>query len=337
LPAAAVLAAIPLSGQLHLALGAVPLFAAYAWARLPATRWARAASGAVAVAVLGAVVQRVTVDGSIAEGGRSIAQVERYSAEVSDFVTRGVGAGIEEFVFLGWLTPAVAAVGLATLARRQRRLAWVLGAAAILPALLALGTNLPLYEHLWRELSPLRYARVPERLMPIACLALAALVAVALTRVRHGALVAAALVALAVDVHVPVFGAVRPDATSPAYAAIQGAGRLVELPVIRPDIHFGSVYLGYARQSPRERPQGYSTTAPRAADRWARRNRSLSCGAGLVEEGVRFVAVHRGVYRQSSFFAASCRTRAEESLSAQGFGQIARDGPIVVYERRFRR
>ena len=122
---------------------------------------------------------------------------------------------------------------------------------------------------------------------------------------------AALLLALAVDVRVPVFGAVAPDRASAAYAAIRGDGRLLELPVFRPDIHFGSVYLGYARQSPRERPQGYSTTAPPAADRLARLLRPLSCGRGTIPPalGIRFVVVHRGVYAQSRFFGAGLRRR----------------------------
>jgi hypothetical protein len=329
--AAAVLAAIPLSGQLHLALGAVPLFAGYTWARLPARRWARAAVGAAVALAVGALVERAVVDGSIAEERRSLAQVERYSAELSDFVTRGVGSGVEELVFLGWLTPLLAVFGLAVAWGWRRGLAWLLGLAAVVPILLALGTNLPLYERLWDAFSPLRLARVPERLLPIACLAIAALVAIALTRVRHGLLVAGLIVLLAIDVHVPVFGAVRPDAASPAYAAIAGPGRLLELPVIRPDIHFGSVYLGYARQAPRERPQGYSTTAPEAADRWARRNRGLSCGRGAVRDGVRYVVVHRGVYRQSGFFGAGCPAAAERALRAQGFGLLRRDGALALY------
>jgi hypothetical protein len=335
--AALALAAIPLSGQLHLALGAVPLFAGYAWARLPPTSWARAATGVLTAAAAALLVQREVIDGSIAEGGRSLAQVDRYSAELSDFVTRGVGSGVEELVFLGWLTPLLALYGLAVAWRLRRGLAWLLGLAALVPILFALGTNLPLYEELWDAVEPLRFARVPERLMPIACLALAALVAFALSRVRRQAFVGALLVVLAVDVHVKVFGAVRPDDASSAYAAISGPGRLLELPVIRPDIHFGSVYLGYARQSPRERPQGYSTTAPKRAGRWAREHRALSCGQGRVDEGVRFVAVHRGVYRQSEFFRSGCADDAERALGAQGFRLLAREGPISTFARPSRR
>jgi len=146
---------------------------------------------------------------------------------------------------------------------------------------------------------------------------------------------AAALILLAVDLHAPVFGAVAPDSENKAYAAIRGDGRLLELPVFRPDIHFGSVYLGYARQSPRERPQGYSTTAPPAADRLARQLRAVSCGRGSIPPalGVRFVAVHRGLYAQSRFFAPGCAALAEAALRRAGWKPLARDGPISSWLR----
>ena len=337
--AGAVLLAIPLSGQLHLALGAVPLCAAYVWARLPRELWGRAALAAAPAVGAGLAVYLAVVRGSIAAGGRSLASVERYSAELSDFVTRGVGAGVEELVFLGWLVPPLAAAGLVVAWRRQRGLAWLLGLAALLPGLLALGTNLPLYEPLWRALPPLRFARVPERLLPIGWLALAALVALALGLVfqrhkrRGTALAAAALALLAIDLHVPVFGAVEAETGAAAYAALRGEGRLLELPVFRPDLHFGSSYLSYATRSPRERPQGYSTTAPPAADRLARELRGLSCGRGELPArlGIRYVALHRGLYRQSRFFGPACPARVKTWLRARGWREVARSGAVSVY------
>jgi hypothetical protein len=210
---------------------------------------------------------------------------------------------------------------------------------------LALGANLPGYESLWRALPGLDSTRVPERLMPIACLALAGLAALGAERLttlvlnRRKQLVplatAALVVALAVDLRVPVFGAVASDRESAAYAAIRGDGRLLELPVFRPDVHWGSAYLAYARQSPRERPQGYSTIAPRRAVGLARELAGLSCGRGAVppELGVRFVAVHRGLYAQSGFFGADCPDRAERALVADGWRLLERDGPIAAYGR----
>ena len=340
------LATIPLSGQIHLAMGAVVLAVGYAWARVPRTDWWKAGVAALGAAIAAIVVQQAVVDGSIAGGGRSLAQVRHYSAELTDFLTRGVGAGIEELVFVGWLTPILAVVGLWAI-RRQRGLALCLALAVLIPCLLALGSNVPLYEPLWHALLPLRFARVPERLLPISCLAMAALVAFAVDAVAHrfqvaqshkralgAGLVAAALVLLALDVRVPVFAAVAADSPSAAYAAIQGNGRLLELPVFRPDIHYGSVYLGYARQSPRERPEGYSTTAPPAADHLARQLRGLSCGRGTVprELGIRFVVVHRGLYEQSDFFAAGCADRAEAALRRAGWRLLARDGVVSSWQ-----
>ena len=342
--AAVCLAAIPLSGQLHLALGAIPLALGYAWARTPRAYWWKAAVGAAIALGAGLAVDRWAVAGSIGTG-RSFAQVDRYSAEVSDFVTRGVGSGVEELVFFGWLTPLVAIAGLVAV-RRRRGLALLLGLAALLPCLLALGANLPGYETLWRHGPGLDATRVPERFMPIACLALAALVAfavdagrTALALDRHKlalpVAVAGVSVLLAVDLRVPVFGAVAADTPSAAYAAIRGKGRLLELPVFRPDVHYGSVYLGYARQSPRERPQGYSTIAPKRAVGLARELRPLSCGRGTVpaDLGIRFVAIHRGLYEQSGFFAADCPARAEAMLRARGWRLLTRDGAISTYAR----
>ncbi len=343
--AAVALAAIPLSGQIHLAMGAVVLALGYTWARVPRPDWWKAAAGAATATAAAVAVQQAVVAGSIAGGGRSFAQVRHYSAELSDLVTRGVGAGIEEYVFLGWLTPVLALVGLWSI-RRERGLALFLGLAAVVPCVLALGANVPLYEPLWRALPPLRFARVPERLMPIACLAIAALVAhaVAFVLIQHkgngarSVLVVVAgstvlLALLALDVRVPVFGAVAPDRESSAYAAIHGPGRLLELPVFNPGIHFGSVYLAYARQAPRERPQGYSTTATRASERVAERLRGLSCGYGALPGslGVRFIAVHRGLYRQSGWFAPGCADRAESALRRRGWHLLGRDGVISTW------
>jgi hypothetical protein len=347
LVAALCLVAIPLSGQTHLALAAIPLYAGYAWARLPRTLWIHTALAVGAAVGAGVLVHRTVVAGSIAAGRQSFRQVDRYSAELSDFVSRSVGAGVEELVFLGWSLPVLALAGLACAWRKRRGLAVTLGLAAVLPCLLALGANLPLYEQLWDVLPPLRLTRVPERVMPVACLALAGLAALAVDRalaVRHrlrahrvlaAGLVTILTVGVALDLRVPVFAAVEADEPNAAYASLPalGPGGLLELPVIRPDIHFGSVYLAYARQGPRERLLGYSTAAPPQADRAARSLRGLSCGRGRPprELGVRFIAVHRGVYAQSGFFAPSCANAAEQSLRRRGWRRLVADGRVTLW------
>jgi hypothetical protein len=332
--AAVLLASIPLSGQLHLALGAIPLYLAYAWARLERRRLREAAIGAAVGAAAGLVVWAVTVRDSIASGGRSLESVERYQAEARDFLDRTVGSQLEEFVYLGLLLPVLALLGLVLLLRERRLgLAAVLGAAVLVPCVLALGTNLPLYEPLWHAFPPLRFPRVPERLLPIACLGLAGLAALAVGRLRRTAVVALVALLLVADLRVSVFRATEADTGGGAYAALRGDGRLLELPVFRPGQHWGGVYLAYARHSPRERPQGYSTVAEPAADRWAVEHQGLSCGRGRVPAGIRYAAVHRGLYRQSGLFAESCPGRAEAMLERSGWRLLRRDGSIAVYQR----
>jgi hypothetical protein len=310
--AVAALASIPLSGQVHLALGAIPFFLLYALLRGGERRWAGGAAASAVAA--GLVVWVFSIRGSIGEG-RSFAQVERYSADLADFVSRDQRHGLESFVFLGWLTPLLA---LAAVALVRSRLTIVLGAAAAVPSLLALGANLPGYETLWRQTPALHSTRVPGRLLPIACLAIAALAAFAVARLRWRAapLLAVALVALDLRLGVTAVRPTAADEDNRAYAALSRAplGRLLELPVYAPDRQEGSVYLYYAMQAPRERPAGYSTVAPEEAVRVANELQPCTDVRSLGELGVRLLAVH-----------GRPRCGVPGRL-------LARDGPISLYE-----
>ena len=291
--AGAALASIPLSGQVHLALGAVPFFVLYALLRRP-VRLAGVAGCALAAVFAGLAVYVAAVRGSVGESGRSFAQVERYSAQVLDFLARDPRHGFESAVFLGWLLPLVAIVGLVALLLQGRYgLAAALAAGVALPSLLALGATLPGYRELWERVPGLHETRVPGRLMPIACLSIAALVAAAVHRIRRHALVAVLLLALVLDLRLGVtrYRASEADPDNGAYAALAqaGPGRLLELPVALPDRQEASVYLQYTIQAPRERPAGYSTTAPLAADATLRRLRANPCSARAL--GVRYLAV----------------------------------------------
>ena len=312
--AALALASIPLSGQVHLALGAIPFFALYALCRSRARRPLVGAGVAVVLAAAaGVAVQRGVIAGSIDAQGRSLDEVRLYSAQWIDFLARSERHGSESYVLLGWATPLVALAGLALLIRSRRRgLAVALGLGLLLPVILALGTNFPLYATLWQHEPPLRFPRVPERLLPIACLASAALVAVAVERAgawrqRLAPLVVAlAAVVLVVDLHGGVFGNSAADPGNAAYAAVRAAppGRLTELPVFLPDVQYGSVYMYYAMQAPRQRTGGYSTLASAAADAQARSLEPLNCGdwsagraAALRRLDVSVIAFHRGLFR----------------------------------------
>jgi hypothetical protein len=310
--AAAALVSVPLSGQLHLALGAVPFCLAYAAVRFRPTPASWMAAGAAAAAAVGFAVRELVIEGSQASEGRRLEEVAAYSASWLDFVSRGRLDGLEEYVYVGWLTPALALVGLVLLSRARRGLALVLGLGAALPLLLALGTNLPLYDELRAAIPPLRYPRVPGRFVPIANLALAGLAAVAVaslvSRARLRLAGAAGVVALALvaaDLLLFPLRASVADADNEAYAAVT-EGRILELPVWeRGTGQYGSVYLYYTLQAARERPTGYSL-APDSAFRFTERFNRLDCGAwlpgdrGALEEfGIRSLLYHRGLYEQA--------------------------------------
>jgi len=336
----AAVASIPLSGQVHLALGAIPFVLAYAVCRTRDRRLVvGAAAGAVAAIGAGLLVRETLIKGSTESGGRKLAEITRYSANVGDLFSRDLEHGrSEQFVFVGWLTPLLALAGLVLLVRARRyALAALLAAGVLVPVVLALGTNTPLYSALWHALPPFRFPRVPERLLPIACLCIAGLVAFALARAR----VAVAVVAIAlllVDLHVQVYR--ESAAGDPDPVAYHGPGRVLELTVFDPSVHYGSVYLWYDTASQRERPGGYSTTAPRAAKDTADRLQRLNCGdwsgdtaAELDRLGVRAIALHLGLYDRADA-SGSAAWFAWQSLLDHGWRVQRTAGSVWLFEHR---
>ncbi len=337
------LASIALSGQLHLALGAIPFVLAYALVRRRPIPVLWAVAGSVAAATVGLVVRYTLIAGSAEDHGRSLADVRRFQAEWADLFNRWHRPGSEEFVYFGWLTPVLAIVGLVVLWRGRRWLAVLLGLAALAPILLALGTNLPTYSPLWHALPPLRFPRVPERFMPIADLALAALLAFAVAELvrragRRGMAVAVGLLVLvALDLGAQPVSATAADPDNAAYAALSGPGRILDLPLFDPGIHYGSVYDYYELQEPRERPQGYNTLAPRSAYSFAFTYNRIGCGvweAGdeetLERFGVESILLHRGVYEQAGDRSAWFAWRG---LEEAGWMPTAQGGAITLFER----
>jgi hypothetical protein len=331
LGAGAALASIPFS-DVHLALGAIPFFLLYALCRAGPIRGALATAPAVAAALL---VGHFSTSG-LGAGGRSLREVSHYSSTGLDLVTRHPRHGLESFVFLGWLTPLLALAGLVLLVGARRwGLVAALAVGAIVPILLALGTHFPLYATLWHHFAPLRYPRVPERQMPVACLALAALAAFAVARLRWLPLVAVALVLVAADLRVSIYQAAAADRGNLAYEAVRSGrpGRLLEVPVFHPSVQLGSVYLWYDQVAQLERPGGYSTIAPEPAAQLALRLEELNCGdwragdAELLQRlGVRYVAFHGGLAGDTGWFAW-------RALVNHGFGRLAGGGAVTTLER----
>jgi hypothetical protein len=210
---------------------------------------------------------------------------------------------------------ALAVAGLVSLVLwRRYGMAAVLGLGAIVPILFSLGSNLPGYHTLWRILPGLHHTRVPERLMPVGCLALAALVGIAISRLRWPGTAAIVAVLLLLELPLDQFHETQADENNRAYATLRDepAGRMVELPVFTAGSQRASTYLYYVTQAPREHPSGYSTTAPLAADRELRELRRSPC-RDLDTLGVRYLVVHF------------------DRRNPCGGTLLARDGPIALY------
>ncbi len=336
----AALTSIPLSGQVHLALGAIPFFLAYAFCRTHEPRLLLGAGAGVVAAIgAGLLVRHTVIKSSTESGGRSLDEIAQYSARVGDFVTRHVDhSRSEQFVFLGWATPVVAIVGLVLLLRvRRYALAALLGLGALVPIVLAFGTRTPIYSALWHALPPFRFPRVPERLLPIACLCIAALFAFAVARARRTAVAALAIALLLVDLHARVYG--KSAAGDPAGATPTAEGRLLELPIFDPGVHYGSVYQWYDTAAQRERPGGYSTTAPTSAKETTERLERLNCGdwsddtASVLERlGVGSIALHHGLY-VGNRAVPSTAWFAWRGLLAHGWAVRRTAGPVWLFER----
>jgi hypothetical protein len=340
--AAVAFVSIPLSGQVHLTLGAIPFVVAYAAVRFRRTTFVWTLAGALAAVGAGLLVDALVISGSTESGGRPLAEIETYQASWFDFLDRTRERGLEDFVYAGWLVPLLALAGLVVLARRKPWLAALLGVAVVVPALLALGTNTPVYEALRTAFPPLRYPRVPGRLMPIADLALGALTAFAvealLRRVRGRtslALAAVLVVLVAADLTVWPLRATAADPDNRAYAALP-QGRVFELPVTQGVD--GSIYLYYTMQNPRERPGGYASARPKEQAAFYARWRHLNCAAWRPDDnralealGIGAIVVHGGLY---AFLGSPGGDGvAAANLDANGWRPVAKDGPVTLYVR----
>jgi hypothetical protein len=184
---------------------------------------------------------------------------------------------------------------------------------------------------------------VPERFMPVACLALAGLVAFAVARIARAAPALVTLCYLAIGIAVftdlrlwvSSYRSVQADPANAAYAALrsQPPGRLLELPVLHPSVAHGALYLYYDMQARRQRPGGYSTVAPKKAATLALELEPLTCGewrpgaARLLDRlGVRYIAFHGGLDPGQGWFAW-------RELISHGWGVLGRDGVVATFAR----
>ena len=254
---------------------------------------------------------------------------------------------LEQFVLLGWATPLLALVGLVAARARgpPRRSPRCSRSASLVPVVLALGTRTCRST----SCSGTRCRRSASRACPSGCCRSRASRSRRSSRSRspgirrprraRGARCSCSRSTCASTCS----SRSRPTSDDAAYAALAAAppARLLELPVFSPDRHYGSAYLYYVLQAPRERPGGYSTTAPLAADRRRapaaaarlRRRGRRSASACSTDLGVRYVAVHRRLYAPTVYVGAVCVPRAERALEEHGFRRVGGDDSRVLYAR----
>ncbi len=100
-----------------------------------------------------------------------------------------------------------------------------------------------------------------------------------------------------------------------------------------------SVYLYYGMQAPRERPVGYAAAPPKGAREFVERFNRLDCGiwlpgdeAELARLGIRYVVLHRGLYRftgqeMAESFASQALARRSGALRV--LPPVGRAGPVL--------
>jgi hypothetical protein len=108
--------------------------------------------------------------------------------------------------------------------------------------------------------------------------------------------------------------------------------------VFLPDLHYGSVYQYYDVEAQRERPAGYSTVSPKSAYDLLKSLQGVNCGrfsrrdlGRLRALGVRYVAVHRALYRYRRVAKGASPCARAPARSVRTFPLLARTSEVAIY------
>jgi hypothetical protein len=287
-------------------------------------------------------------------GGRTAHDIERWSATLGSFVSAPAesrlygwtadNGGPEGRLWSGVVALLLCAIGLWS--TRRTPLAWMYGAMLVLSALLALGSNTPLYRVAIVVVPPLQGLRAPARFGMMVALALSVLAGLGAARVfgripglwRRHAVGAALIAALAVE-YASHVTSLRPWVQrEPIYAAwlrMQPPGAVVDLPIARANTlpHYEGEWTFYGRTHKHPMVNGYSGYFPR---RYLNllgvmtvfpRVDSLTA---LRQHDVRYVVVHEDRYNPADFLEFDARLRRTPGLTL--VGRIPdRDYPTTVF------
>jgi hypothetical protein len=225
-------------------------------------------------------VRRLVFASSIAGSGRRFSDVVANSPHPVDLVSR-VGAGAERAAYLGIVAALLALVGIVA-ARRladagPRSRATFFAGTAVFGLLLAVGPNLdvfPLYHALFRVVPMFNFPRVSGRILAVAVVGIAVLVAFGLAALRQRAgrragVLTAGVLALLVADYLPARppGLTTLPLTQPVYDRLALERRfgetILELPIWPGDSAWTSNYLWYVTRYRNLLLNGYSPATPR--------------------------------------------------------------------------
>ena len=289
----------------------------------------------------GVLVRETLIRGSTQSGGRSLDEISHYSATRRRLRLAACRHGrSEQFVFLGWATPLdrarrthPAGPSAPVFARGYSRV----GRAR---ADRARARNE--YAHL-RRCCGTHYRRSASRVFRNgSCRSLAsASPRCSPSWSRRSRTLSRAAVAIAlvlVDLHARVYEKSAAGRSRRAVVSTAG-GRLLELPVFDPGVHYGSVYLWYDTAAQRERPAATRRPRRRRRRRSADRLHRLNCGdwseqhrrrAARLDIGA--ITLHRGLYARNPAVPSTGWFAWQEPARARLAVQKTA-GPVWLFER----
>jgi hypothetical protein len=288
-------------------------------------------------------------------GTRAASEISTWSATPSSFVAapydnRLYGwtykyGGPEGHLWPGAIAIALGVAGIWT--ARRRSITWMYGAALLLSALLALGTNAPVYRLALLVVPPLRGLRAPARFGMVFAMAVAVLAGLGAawllsrlprSRWRHlaGAAVLAGVVAeYASDVG-PLHAWVQRVPIYARWLAQQPAGAVVDLPIARADRlpQHEAEWSFYGRSHHHPMVNGYSGYYPKPYIELLGemvafpRGRSVEA---LRERDVRYIVLHETHYDAADFLEFESRVRGTPGLRFVGRFPDP-DYPVSIFE-----
>jgi len=217
------------------------------------------------------IIKSLEITGSTREHGVSFREIQLYSPVLRDFFIHQY-RGMEKEIYLGWVVLGSAFLSFLFYGLK-RPLFWFYAGIIGVMGLLCLGPTkekfLSLYQLLYNYLPYFSFSRLPGRMVVFVALAAALLIALGLSRLKKGSLVAslALLGFIAIDYYPSsVAGITLLPPKSKVYEYVKennGDKNLLCLPIWPGDTAWSSIYLYYVTQTKAPLVNGYYPVVPR--------------------------------------------------------------------------